>query len=215
MNLPDIAQIRREYSKGKLDEKNVDKNPLSQFHRWFEEAVTSEVSDVTAATLSTANKEGRPSGRIVLLKQFDERGFVFFTNYESKKAKDLQENPHASLLFYWSVLERQVRIEGKVERTSPKESFEYFRTRPMESKLGAWASMQSSVVSARDILEMAFASMKKKYQNGEIPLPPFWGGYRVIPDSFEFWQGRPNRLHDRVFYSKNSEDVWKVSRLSP
>lgn len=210
-----LAEIRREYTKGALDEKNVDANPFKQFEVWFEEAVQSEITDVTAATLSTANTAGRPSGRIVLLKRFDERGFVFFTNYDSAKAKDIKENPQAALLFYWGALDRQVRVGGKVEKTSVKESFEYFKTRPMESKLGAWASMQSSVVSTRDVLEMAFASMKKKYKNGEIPLPPFWGGYRIIPDEIEFWQGRPNRLHDRVWYSKNSNGTWKISRLSP
>lgn len=210
-----IAELRKEYKKGKLDEKEVDQNPVNQFEKWFEEAVKSDVAEVTAMTLATSTREGRPSARTVLLKQFDERGFVFFTNYESVKAKNIKENPQAALLFFWEPLERQIRISGKVEKISMKESFEYFHSRPMESQLGAWASMQSSVVTARDVLEMSFAVMKKKFQNGEIPLPPFWGGYRVIPDEFEYWQGRPNRLHDRVWYSLQKDGSWKISRLSP
>jgi len=209
-----IADLRKGY-RGTLDEKEVDRNPFKQFEQWFEVAVKSDIPEVTAMTLATANKQGRPSARTVLLKQFDERGFVFFTNYESAKAKDLAENPQAALLFFWEPLERQIRISGRVEKISMKESFEYFRSRPMESQLGAWASMQSSVVTARDVLEMAFASMKKKFHNGQIPLPPFWGGYRVIPDEFEYWQGRPNRLHDRVWYKKQADGSWNIARLSP
>jgi len=210
-----ITELRTEYKKGKLDEKEVDENPFRQFEKWFEEAVKSDVAEVTAMTLATSTKQGRPSARIVLLKQIDDRGFVFFTNYESEKAKNIKENPLAALLFFWEPLERQIRISGEVEKISMKESFEYFHSRPMESQLGAWASMQSSVVTARDVLEMSFAMMKKKFQNGEIPLPPFWGGYRVIPDEFEYWQGRPNRLHDRVWYSLQKDGSWKISRLSP
>jgi len=214
VNIP-ITDLHKEYKKGTLDEKTVDRNPFKQFEQWFEEAVKSNVPQVTAMTLATANKQGKPSARTVLLKQCDERGFVFFSNYQSAKAKDLSENPQVALLFFWEPLERQVRISGTVEKTTIKESFAYFHSRPLESQLGAWASMQSSVVTARDVLEMAFASMKKKFQNGEIPLPPFWGGYRVIPDEFEFWQGRPNRLHDRVWYKKQTDGIWNISRLSP
>ncbi|MDD8017687.1 MAG: pyridoxamine 5'-phosphate oxidase [Bacteroidota bacterium] len=209
-----LYDLRQEYKKGTLDEKEVDKNPITQFEKWFEEAVKSNIPEVTAMTLATADKQGRPSARTVLLKEFDERGFIFFSNYDSNKAKDLKENPQAALLFFWEPLERQVRITGRVEKISLKESLEYFHSRPMESQLGAWASMQSSVVSARDVLEMTFASMKKKFQNGQIPLPPFWGGYRVIPEEFEYWQGRPNRLHDRVWY-KQENGNWKIARLSP
>jgi pyridoxamine 5'-phosphate oxidase len=215
MDIQHLTQVRKEYKKGTLDEKDVDENPFTQFEKWFEEAVKSEVPEVTAMTLATADRYGRPSARTVLLKQCDERGFVFFSNYESSKAKDLKENPQAALLFFWEPLERQVRISGKVEKISIKESFEYFHSRPMESQLGAWASMQSSVVTARDVLEMTFSSMKKKYKNGQIPLPPFWGGYRVLPVEFEYWQGRPNRLHDRVWYQKQEDSSWKIARLSP
>lgn len=198
-----------------LDESMVKADPFQQFEIWFKEAVEAKIPEVTAASLATASKQGRPSARIVLLKQFDERGFVFFTNYNSAKAKDLAENPNAALLFFWEPLERQIRINGIVEKISVKESVEYFCSRPIESQLGAWASMQSTVVAARDVLEMTFASMKKKFKDGKIPTPPHWGGYRIIPDELEFWQGRPSRLHDRICYQKDVEGNWKIVRLSP
>ncbi len=210
-----IRNLRTDYSKMELDESMVNADPFQQFERWFNEAIEAKIPEVTASTLATASKSGRPSARIVLLKQFDPRGFVFFTNYKSAKAKDLAENPTASLLFFWQPLERQIRITGTVEKISLKESVEYFCSRPIESQLGAWASMQSSVVAARDILEMAFASMKKKFQDGKIPTPPHWGGYRIIPDEFEYWQGRPSRLHDRICYVKEEKGNWKIVRLSP
>ncbi len=210
-----IAHIRTDYKKGILDEKEVDKNPFVQFEKWFKQAVSSEIPEINAMTIATANKQGRPSARMVLLKQFDEKGFVFFTNYGSKKAKDLSENPQAALLFFWEPLERQIRIIGKAEKISAAESFEYFRTRPVDSQLGAWASQQSSEISARALLEKAFGEMVEKFKNGQIPLPPFWGGFRIVPDEFEYWQGRASRLHDRVAYKKQSDSSWKIVRLSP
>jgi len=209
-----LANLRIEYKKGSLDEKDVDKNPFEQFHKWFKEAIASEIPEVNAMALATASKQGRPSVRTVLLKQYDDKGFVFFTNYSSAKAKNISENPQAALLFFWEPLERQIKIVGSAEKISPAESYEYFRTRPIDSQLGAWASQQSSEISARALLEKAFGEMMEKFKNGQIPLPPFWGGYRVIPDEFEFWQGRPNRLHDRVSYKKQNGG-WKISRLSP
>jgi pyridoxamine 5'-phosphate oxidase len=210
-----IADIRTDYKKGILDEHDVDNNPFAQFDKWFKEAVKSEIPEVNAMTMATANKQGRPSARMVLLKQFDENGFVFFSNYESAKAKDLDVNPQAALLLFWEPLERQVRITGTVEKISATQSFEYFRTRPIDSQLGAWASQQSSEISARSLLEKAFVEMLEKFKNGQIPLPPQWGGYRVIPDEFEFWQGRTNRLHDRISYKKQPGNSWKIVRLSP
>jgi pyridoxamine 5'-phosphate oxidase len=210
-----IADIRTDYKKGTLDEHDVDNNPFAQFDKWFKEAVKSEIPEVNAMTIATANKQGRPSARMVLLKQFDENGFVFFSNYESAKAKDLDVNPQAALLLFWEPLERQVRITGTVEKISATQSFEYFRTRPIDSQLGAWASQQSSEISARSLLEKAFVEMLEKFKNGQIPLPPQWGGYRVIPDEFEFWQGRTNRLHDRISYKKQPGNSWKIVRLSP
>jgi pyridoxamine 5'-phosphate oxidase len=210
-----LAHIRTDYKKGTLDEKEVEKSPFQQFDKWFKEAVKSEIPEVNAMTIATSSKEGRPSARMVLLKQFDEKGFVFFTNYESAKAKDLKENPQAALLIFWEPLERQIRVSGKVEKVSASESFEYFRKRPIDSQLGAWASQQSSEITARFLLEKAFGEMLEKFENGEVPLPPHWGGYRVVPDEFEFWQGRTNRLHDRVAYKKKSDGSWKIVRLSP
>ncbi len=210
-----IADIRTDYKKGTLDENEVDKSPFTQFDIWFKEAVKSQIPEVNAMTLATANKQGRPSARMVLLKQFDEKGFVFFSNYESAKAKDLDINPHAALLLFWEPLERQVRISGTVEKISAAQSFEYFRTRPIDSQLGAWASQQSSEISARSLLEKAFVEMLEKFKDGQIPLPPQWGGYRVVPDQFEFWQGRTNRLHDRISFKKQTGNSWKIVRLSP
>ncbi|MBI2428509.1 MAG: pyridoxamine 5'-phosphate oxidase [Ignavibacteriales bacterium] len=210
-----VVDLRIEYKKGTLDEHEVELSPFDQFNKWFKEAISSEIPEVNAMTLATATKHGRPSARTVLLKQYDDKGFVFFTNYGSKKAKDLTDNPQAALLLFWEPLERQIRIVGSVEKVSAAESFEYFRTRPIDSQLGAWASQQSTEISARALLEKAFGEMMEKFKNGQIPLPPFWGGYRVIPDEFEFWQGRASRLHDRVAYQKQSNHNWKIVRLSP
>lgn len=210
-----VADIRTEYKKGTLNETDVQKNPHSQFDLWFKEAVKSEIPEVNAMTLATASKSGRPSARTVLLKNYDDRGFVFFTNYDSAKGNDLQENPQAALLFFWEPLERQVRIVGRVEKISAAESWEYFRSRPVDSQLGAWASQQSAIVSTRDALEFAFKKMVDQFKNKQIPLPPNWGGYRIIPEEFEFWQGRASRLHDRISYTKMTDGAWKISRLSP
>lgn len=210
-----VADIRTEYKKGTLNETDVHQNPHAQFELWFKEAVKSEIPEVNAMTLATASKTGRPAARTVLLKNYDDRGFVFFTNYDSAKGNDLQENPQAALLFFWEPLERQVRIVGRVEKISAAESWEYFRSRPVDSQLGAWASQQSAIVSTRDALEFAFKKMVDQFKNKQIPLPPNWGGYRIIPEEFEFWQGRPSRLHDRISYTKLTDDAWKISRLSP
>jgi pyridoxamine 5'-phosphate oxidase len=212
---PTLFDLRKDFKRGSLDEHDVELSPFDQFNKWFKEAIASEIPEVNAMAIATASKAGRPSVRTVLLKQYDEKGFVFFTNYQSKKAHDLSENPNAALLLFWEPLERQVRITGRVEKTTAGESFEYFRTRPIDSQLGAWASQQSSEISARALLEKAFGEMLEKFKNGEIPLPPFWGGYRVIPDEFEFWQGRLNRLHDRIQYTKQRDGTWKIVRLSP
>jgi pyridoxamine 5'-phosphate oxidase len=197
-----------------LTKSSVDKNPFKQFAKWLNEAHNFNVTEPTAMILSTANKKGIPSVRTVLLKGYDERGFVFHTNYESRKAKELEENPNAELLFIWKEIERQVRISGISEKTSRQESEEYFKTRPYESRIGAWASKQSSIIPDRDFLEKEFAEIKSKYKGSEIPLPTFWGGFRILPHTFEFWQGRENRLHDRICYKKKNGE-WEIVRLSP
>jgi pyridoxamine 5'-phosphate oxidase len=209
-----IANLRREWSSRKLDESNVNSNPIGQFSEWMQEAIDADLLDVNAMTLATADKNGVPSARIVLLKSIDKKGLVFFTNYGSNKGKDLVENPKASVVFFWKELERQVRVTGTVEKISKKESEEYFKSRPYESQISAWASNQSSEVKSRKVLEEKFAELKKKYPVKKVPLPDFWGGYRINPDRFEFWQGRPNRLHDRIAYLKK-KGRWKIVRLAP
>jgi pyridoxamine 5'-phosphate oxidase len=209
-----VNALARDYRKDKFDVGSADPNPFAQFEKWFNEAVNSEIMDANAFVLSTADKNGIPSSRVVLLKRYDRQGFVFFTNYESKKGDDLLENPHASMLFYWDVLERQIRIVGKVEKVTEKESDEYFQTRPYMSRIGAWASKQSHVLGSRASLMAEVAKLMAKYPNN-VPLPPFWGGYRVMPESFEFWQGRESRLHDRMKYDIDAENKWKIKRLSP
>src|SRR6266404_2646371 len=196
-----------------LTKSNIDANPIRQFQTWFDEVRASGVSeqDATSMTLGTATKDGRPSARIVLLKSFDDRGFVFYTNYHSRKGKDLGENPRACLLFYWSELWRQVRIEGDIEMISPAESEEYFRSRPLGSKLGAWASDQSEVVNNRETLEARFAELQKRFGE-DVPRPEHWGGYRLRPNSMEFWQGRENRLHDRLRYRLEEDGSWSIER---
>ncbi len=213
-NKNDIAQLRRSYLLKKLDEGSALNDPLDQFGLWFEEAINSKTLEPNAMALATANKSGIPSVRIVLLRKFNERGFVFFTNYFSAKANDINENPNAALLFYWPELERQVRINGKVEKVTKEESENYFNTRPRGHRIGAWASEQSRVIENRLILEKRFKEIEEKYKDDNIPLPPFWGGYRLIPNAYEFWQGRESRLHDRLRYTLQ-EGIWKIERLSP
>lgn len=209
-----IADLRREYSTRALSEDQADPDAIRQFAAWFQEAVKAELLDVNAMTLATVSASGDPAARIVLLKGFDDSGFVFFTNYDSAKGRDLAAHPRACLLFFWVELERQVRITGSVTKVSAAESDEYFHSRPLASQLGAWASAQSSPLPDRGQLESRYAELEKQYQGQPVPLPPFWGGYRVTPDSLEFWQGRQSRLHDRLLYTRHGEG-WSRSRLSP
>jgi pyridoxamine 5'-phosphate oxidase len=210
----EIAQIRKEYTLHGLDLSDIDSNPLTQFSQWFEEARQAEVPEPNAMHLTTVSAQGQPSGRIVLLKGLDETGFVFYTNYESHKGKNLAENPLASLTFFWAELERQVRIEGKVEKVSEEESTAYFHSRPHASQLGAWASPQSQTIESREVLENNFKELEEKYEEGKVPKPAHWGGFRLIPEQIEFWQGRPSRLHDRILYQKEGGD-WMINRLAP
>jgi pyridoxamine 5'-phosphate oxidase len=209
------GNLRREYTRGGLTESAVDADPIRQFSLWFKQAIDAECHEPTAMTLATSTRDGQPSARIVLLKQFDERGFVFYTNYESDKARELEANPRAGMVFWWPPLERQVRITGVVSKTSEAESEAYFRTRPAGSRLGAWASPQSRVIASREELERRLVDAQEQYPGDAIPLPPFWGGYRVTPDSIEFWQGRENRLHDRLRYTRQANGSWKIARLAP
>ena len=212
---PDLAKLRSEYSAPGLRRAELHSDPLQQFSAWFAAALAAEIRDVNAMSLATATRDGKPSVRIVLLKGFDESGFSFFTNYDSGKARDLEANPFAEMVFYWPQLERQVRISGKVERTSREDSAAYFHSRPLGSQLGAWVSKQSEVIDARKVLDARMNEMTERFENGEIPLPPHWGGYRLKPDKFEFWQGRPNRLHDRFRYSRKADGTWLIDRLAP
>jgi pyridoxamine 5'-phosphate oxidase len=207
-------ESRREYSRMSLTEGELDPDPVRQFHRWIEEATLSEVPEPNAMALATATPEGRPSARIVLLRGYDERGFAFFTNYESRKGRELDANPHAALVFHWHDLDRQVRVEGRVERVSAEESDTYFQSRPACSRLGAWASRQSEVIPDRTVLEARNRALELQYPGGQIPRPEHWGGYRVVPAVIEFWQGRPSRLHDRLRYTR-SDRGWLIERLSP
>jgi pyridoxamine 5'-phosphate oxidase len=211
----DVADLRKEYSTRGLGRETLKSDPMDQFRLWFQEAIAAQLLEPNAMTLATANREGRVKVRTVLLKAFDERGFVFFTNYTSQKARDLAENAQAGLLFPWLALERQVSISGSVEKISVTESLAYFSSRPFGSRLGAWVSLQSSIIPSRKFLEMKFEEMKAKFATGEIPLPDYWGGYRVVPKTIEFWQGSANRLHDRFQYSRLEDDAWKIERLSP
>lgn len=215
-----LADIRKNYAYGSLSESDVDRNPIRQFDRWFDEALKSEVPEANAMTLATVGADHRPSARIVLIKGVDERGFVFFTNYNSRKGEDLATNPYASLLFHWIELERQVRIEGRVVKTSTEESDAYFASRPASSRIGAWASEQSQVIASRDVIVAREAAFTAQYGD-QPPRPPHWGGYRLVPDTLEFWQGRPSRLHDRIRYRRRPDDnatspaLWEIERLSP
>jgi pyridoxamine 5'-phosphate oxidase len=209
-----LADIRREYPGDPLSESHSDPDPNRLFAAWFEQVRDVE-PDPTAMAVATATPEGRPSVRTVLLKGVDERGFVFYTNYESRKAREMEATGRASLLFFWRSLERQVRIDGAVERISPAESDAYFATRPLDSRLSVYASRQSEAIENRDILEEAFERVKRTYGEGPVPRPDWWGGYRVVPDEFEFWQGRLNRLHDRLRYVKEAGGGWRRERLAP
>ena len=210
-----IASIRRDYQLKSLSEQEVLAVAIQQFTIWWEEALTAEIDEVNAMTLSTSKDDGRPTARIVLLKGYDENGFVFFTNYESHKGQELINKPFASLLFFWKELERQVRIEGICEKISPAESDDYFYSRPLGSRLGAWASPQSQVIPNRELLEKEAKEFAIKYSDGVVPRPPHWGGFRVIPDLIELWQGRSNRLHDRIIYTKGECSSWNLVRLAP
>ncbi|OUL36405.1 pyridoxamine 5'-phosphate oxidase [Nostoc sp. T09] len=210
-----IADLRKDYTLQDLSESEVDPNPFIQFKQWFEQALSAQLPEPNAMTIATATPDGKPSARMVLLKDFDERGFVFFTNYNSRKGQELAENPQAALVFWWAELERQVRITGRVEKVSQAESDRYFYSRPQNSRLGAWASNQSEVIASREFLEQGLQELQHKYENQEIPRPPHWGGLRVIPTEIEFWQGRSSRLHDRLLYSCLDDGSWKIERLSP
>jgi pyridoxamine 5'-phosphate oxidase len=208
----DIAERRREYTRASLDVDSVARDPLDQFARWFDAAIRSELHEPTAMALATADADGRPAARMVLLKGFDARGFVFYSNYDSRKGRDLAANPHASLLLYWAELERQIRIEGGIERLAAEDSDEYFRTRPLGARIGAWASPQSQVIG-KAVLMARVAEMALRH--GFSPSrPPHWGGYRVVPRRIEFWQGRADRLHDRLLYTRAAAG-WRIERLAP
>ena len=209
-----VADLRKEYTRAGLTESDVAPDPVEQFRRWFDEALEADLHEPNAFVLATATRDGLPSARVVLLKGLDERGFVFYTNYEGRKGRELEENPRAALLFYWGELERQVRIEGTVSRVSEEESDAYHASRPRGSRLGAWASEQSRVVEDREVLESRIGDLEAEYEGREVPRPPFWGGYRVEPEAIEFWQGRENRLHDRIVYRRES-GRWKTERLQP
>jgi pyridoxamine 5'-phosphate oxidase len=210
-----IADLRREYSLTGLRKADLAADPLQQFRHWFDQALAAGTNEPNAMVLATADAAGKPSTRVVLLKGLDERGFVFFTNYESRKARELAVNRHAALNFFWVELERQVCVTGSVTQVPREEAEAYFKTRPRGSRLGAWASKQSETVPSREVLEARLQELEKKYPGEEIPLPPFWGGYVLAPGEIDFWQGRPNRLHDRFRYSKQADGRWLVERLSP
>ena len=213
--LLDVAALRREYETEGLRRADLASDPMEQFSIWFTAAIKAELPDANAMSLATATADGKPSVRVMLLKGFDETGFVFFTNYLSTKGRELDENPRAGLTFYWVQLERQIRISGSVEKTSRKDSERYFHSRPVGSQLGAWVSRQSEVIDARRILEARLAEMTERFAGGEIELPPHWGGYRIVPETFEFWQGRANRLHDRFRYTRVGDGSWRIDRLAP
>ena len=216
MELPrDPAASRYDHAGKGLRRSDLDPDPVKQFANWFTAAIEAGIRDVNAMSLATAGRDGRPSVRIVLLKGFDQDGFVFFSNYESAKGKQLEENPYAALGFYWIELDRQIRVSGKVEKTSREESQVYFHSRPAGSQLSAWASRQSRVIDARRVLNARMAEMAERFRNKRIPLPPHWGGYRLKPEMMEFWQGQPNRLHDRFRYSRQPDGKWLIERLSP
>lgn len=210
-----LSEIRREYMRAGLDERDLAPEPIAQFRRWFDEALAGAEPEPTAMTLATADAQGRPAARIVLLKGVDERGFVFYTNYGSRKARDLAANPWAALVFHWPTFDRQVRVEGRIERTADAESAAYFATRPVASQLGAWASRQSEPIAGRAELERQLEAAAERFAGSVPPPPPFWGGYRLRHDTVELWQGRPGRLHDRLVYRRARDQGWTIERLQP
>lgn len=211
----DLADLRREYRIKPLHRRDLDADPFAQFDRWFNEAMSVEAMDANAMSLATVSASGAPSLRTVLLKYYDRTGFVFYTNLGSRKSDEIGTNDKVALLFYWHELHRQVKITGSAQPISNAENVRYFMRRPRDSQLGAWVSRQSSLISSRSVLENAFAQMKEKFAAGDVPLPSFWGGYRVAPTSIEFWQGRENRLHDRFMYRAADDGTWDVGRLAP
>ena len=211
----DVTGLRREHDTGPLHRDDLDSDPFKQFQDWFANACESDLPIPNAMSLTTVDTDNRPALRTVLLKYFDQRGFVFFTNLESAKARHIKHNANVALLFHWPHVDRQLSIRGHAEKLPVSEVVKYFITRPRGSQIGAWVSHQSHRISARSLLETKFAELKRKYAAGDIPLPSFWGGYRVIPVSIEFWQGQPNRLHDRFLYTKQKDDTWEIERLQP
>ena len=214
MNLS-ISDLRQNYTLAGLSETDASQDAIAQFATWFQQALDADLKEPNAMTLATLNPDGFPTARIVLLKHFDTNGFIFYTNYKSNKGQDLERNPRAALVFWWAELERQVRIEGTVERISDRDSDAYFNSRPRDSQLGAWVSSQSEVIADRQVLEQKFSQLQQEYANKNIPRPPHWGGFRVIPAKIEFWQGRPSRLHDRLRYRLLEGGDWLIERLSP
>ncbi|HRB00652.1 MAG TPA: pyridoxamine 5'-phosphate oxidase [Ignavibacteria bacterium] len=214
MDKKNLFNLRKEFTIKELSEDNLKSNPFEQFDLWFSDALKIDSMEANIMFVATSSSAGIPSLRTVLLKEFDENGFVFFTNYTSRKGKEIRENPNIAVLFYWNELERQVRIEGVCEKVSSEESVTYFNSRPFDSRISATVSEQSKIIENRDLLESKFSGLKKKYEDQNIPKPEHWGGYRLKPINFEFWQGRENRLHDRIQYSKDG-DIWNINRLSP
>jgi pyridoxamine 5'-phosphate oxidase len=210
-----VADLRKEYTFQGLSEANAHPNPFEQFKIWFNQALAAQLPEPNAMTIATATSDGKPSARMVLLKDYSERGFVFYTNYNSHKGQQLVKNPWGAIAFWWAELERQVRIEGRVEKVSEAESDEYFHSRPKGSQLGAWVSNQSQVIESREVLEQSLQHLKEEYEDKAVPRPPHWGGFRLIPDEIEFWQGRPSRLHDRLLYRRGEDGSWTIQRLAP
>ena len=210
-----VSDVRREYIREGMRKRDLDPDPVAQFLKWLGEAQTAHPGDFTSMVLATADRSGRPSARVVLLKGCDDRGFVFFTHYDSRKGRDLAENPRAALVFYWPEFDRQVRVEGTVEKTSPKESEAYFQSRPLGARIGAAVSRQSEPIASREELERAVKEAAERFGEGPVPRPESWGGYRVVPEEIEIWQGRENRLHDRFRYRRQPDGGWTIDRLSP